>query len=63
MAKFVIFSFRLTANDIKNRADIGLRSIELRNNLLDIEKETEMNLYHPKDWQKSRIMVANKSQN
>jgi len=43
----------------KNRAGIGLRSIELRNKLIDIEKETEINLYLPKDWQKGKITVAN----
>lgn len=43
----------------KNRADTGIRSIELRNDLLDIEKETGMNLYLPKDWQKGKITVSN----
>jgi len=42
----------------KNRSDIGIRSIELRNNLIDIEKETRMNLYLPKGWQKGKITVA-----
>ena len=42
-----------------NRAKIGIRSIELRNNLIDIEKETGMNLYLAKEWQKEKITVAN----
>lgn len=42
----------------KNRAAIGLRSIALRNTLIDIENETGMNLYLPKDWQKGKITVA-----
>lgn len=44
----------------KNRSQIGLRSIELRNKLLDVEEETGMNLYLPKDWQKGEIIVDNK---
>ena len=32
----------------KNRAEIGLRSIELRNNLIDIERSTGLNLHLPK---------------
>ncbi|MFY0689595.1 MAG: hypothetical protein JXQ90_20660 [Cyclobacteriaceae bacterium] len=43
-----------------NRAEIGLRSIELRNKLIDIEKSTGLNLYLPKGWQKGKITVANK---
>ena len=43
-----------------NRENLGLRSIELRNKLLDIEKETGLNLYLPKDWQKGKINVENK---
>jgi hypothetical protein len=43
----------------KNRADIGIRSIELRNKLIEIEKETGLNLYLPRDWKKEKITVAN----
>ena len=39
----------------RNRSEIGLRSIELRNNLIDIEKSTGLNLYLPKGWQKGKI--------
>jgi len=44
----------------KNRVDIGMRSIELRNNLIDIEKSTGLNLYLPKGWQNGKITVANR---
>ena len=44
----------------QNREKLGVRSIELRNKLLDIEKETGLNLYIPKGWQKGKITVANK---
>ncbi len=44
----------------ENRKKMGIRSIELRNKLLDIEKETGLNLYIPKDWKKGRITVASK---
>lgn len=44
----------------QNREGIGLRSIELRNKLLDVEKETGLNLYLPKGWQKGKITVENK---
>ncbi len=44
----------------ENRLEIGLRSIELRNNLIDVEKSTGLNLYLPKGWQNGKIMVANK---
>ncbi len=44
----------------QNRDKLGLRSIELRNKLLDIEKETGLNLYLPKGWQKGKITVADK---
>ncbi|MEM8938623.1 MAG: hypothetical protein AAGC64_04660 [Bacteroidota bacterium] len=44
----------------KNRADIGLRDIELRNDLIAIEKETGMNLYLPKGWQNGKITIDNK---
>ena len=43
----------------KNRSEIGLRSIELRNNLIDIEKSTGLNLYLPKGWQNGKITVTN----
>lgn len=44
----------------ENRSEIGLRSIELRNNLIDVEKSTGLNLYLPKGWQNGKITVANK---
>jgi len=44
----------------QNRAKMGIRSIELRNSLLEIEKELGLNLYLPKGWQKGKITVANK---
>ena len=44
----------------ENRSEIGLRSIELRNNLIDIENSTGLNLYLPKGWQNGKITVANK---
>lgn len=49
-----------SAGDIvdQNRARIGLRSIQLRNDLIDIEKETGINLYLPKGWQKGKITVS-----
>ena len=42
-----------------NRNDIGLRSVDLRNKLLDIEIETGFDLYLPKGWQKGKIAVGN----
>lgn len=42
-----------------NRSRIGIRSIELRNKLIDIEKSTGMNLYLPKGWQNGKIAVVN----
>lgn len=42
----------------QNREKLGLRSIDLRNKLLDIEKETGLNLYLPKGWHKGKITVA-----
>lgn len=39
----------------RNRAAIGLRSVELRNALIDIEQQTGLNLYLPKGWQKGKI--------
>lgn len=44
----------------ENRSEIGLRSIELRNILIDIENSTGLNLYLPKGWQNGKITVANK---
>ncbi len=43
-----------------NRAKIGLRSIDLRNNLIDVENETGINLYLPKGWQKGKIKIEEK---
>lgn len=42
----------------RHRAEIGLRSIELRNKLIAIEKSTGMNFYLPKGWQKGSITVS-----
>ncbi len=39
----------------ENRKKIGLRSIDLRNALIDLEAETGLNLYLQKDWQKGKI--------
>lgn len=39
----------------KNRATIGLRSIDLRNELIDVENETGMNMHLPKGWQNGKI--------
>ena len=44
----------------KNRANIGLRSIDLRNELIDVENETGMDLHLPKGWQNGKITVANR---
>lgn len=44
----------------KNRANIGLRSIDLRNNLIDVENETGINLYLPKGWQNGKIKIKEK---
>lgn len=44
----------------QNREELGLRSIALRNKLLDIEKELGLNLYLPKGWQKGKITVGSK---
>jgi len=41
-----------------NRSELGIRSIELRNSLIDIEQETGMNLYLKKDWQKGKISIV-----
>lgn len=43
-----------------NRTVIGLRSIDLRNELIDVENETGMELHLPKGWQNGKISVANK---
>ena len=40
-----------------NRAGIGLRSIGLRNDLIDVEEETGINLFLPKGWQKGKIAI------
>ena len=39
----------------QHRHSIGLRTVAQRNALLDFEKETGVNLYLPKDWQKGKI--------
>ncbi|MFY0601058.1 MAG: hypothetical protein JXR03_15385 [Cyclobacteriaceae bacterium] len=44
----------------QNRIMMGLRGIELRNKLIDVEKETGMNLYINKDWKKGKITVLEK---
>ncbi len=44
----------------ENRSEIGLRSIELRNNLIDIEKSTGLSLYLPKGWQNGKIKIEEK---
>ena len=44
----------------KNRTVIGLRSIDLRNELIDVENETGMDLHLPKGWQNGKITVANR---
>ena len=44
----------------KNRANIGLRSIDLRNELIDVENETGMDLHLPKGWRNGKITVANR---
>lgn len=44
----------------KNRAKIGLRSIGLRNNLIDVENETGINLFLPKGWQSGKIKIKEK---
>lgn len=40
----------------KLRRKVGLRTIELRNKLIDVEKKTGMNFYLP-DWNDGKIMV------
>jgi len=42
----------------KNRSKIGIRSIKLRNALLDVEQKTGMNLHIKKDWRKGKISVS-----
>ena len=44
----------------QNRQELGLRSVELRNKLLAVERETGLNLYLPKGWQKAEITIATK---
>lgn len=42
----------------RNRAQLGLRSLELRNNLVDLEKELELNFYLPGEpWQEGKIQA------
>ncbi|MEM9390662.1 MAG: hypothetical protein AAGA02_09310 [Bacteroidota bacterium] len=42
----------------QNRAQIGLRSLELRNDLVDLEKELDLNFYLPGEpWQKGKIQA------
>ncbi len=41
----------------ENRAEIGLRSIDLRNRLIEIEEETGLNLHLPKGWQQGKIGI------
>lgn len=48
----------------KNRQAIGLRSLELRNSLVNIEKETEMDLYlQGESWQKGKIEYFSQQRN
>ncbi len=44
----------------KNRSDIGLRSIELRNSLIDVEREIGIHLHLPKGWQSDKITISKK---
>jgi hypothetical protein len=44
----------------KNRTEIGLRSVALRNNLIDVENESGINLYLPIGWQKGKISIVSK---
>ncbi len=44
-----------------NRKAVGLRSINVRNKLLDVEQATGLNLYLPKNWQKEKIMVTSEN--
>ena len=42
-----------------NRARIGLRSLEIRNGLVEIEQETGMDFYLPgHPWQNGKITVS-----
>ena len=43
----------------RQRSMIGLRSVQLRNSLLELEKELGITLYLPKDWQKNAITITN----
>lgn len=44
-----------------NRTAIGLRTIEMRNALVDIENETGINFFLPGEpWKEGKITVANK---
>ncbi len=44
----------------QNRNTVGMRSTQLRNQLLDIEKSTGLNLYLPKGWRDGRIIAPEK---
>lgn len=39
-----------------NRSQMGFRSIELRNKLIDLENELNISFYLPKEWQKNKIL-------
>ena len=41
----------------QNRAKIGMRSVELRNSLIEVEEATGLNLYLPKGWQTGKILI------
>lgn len=43
----------------ENREKIGLRSVELRNNLVDVELKTNMSFYLP-DWIEGKIIIEKK---
>lgn len=47
----------------RNRRNIGLRSLEIRSGLLDIEKKTGMDFYLPGEpWQDGKIQMAGSTQ-
>ncbi len=48
----------LTETD-KLRLKVGLRTVELRNRLVDLEKKTGMNFYLP-DWVKGKVKIKQK---
>jgi hypothetical protein len=41
----------------ENRKEIGMRSVDLRNALLDLEHSTGMSVYITKGWQNGKILV------